>query len=487
MDKRLPLGNSGVMAIRSENDPGGAEDPLVAASAHHRSGRLAEAEALYDEILRRQPGHPEALNLLGVLHAQRRQFDRARELLAAAIAARPDDPRYQANLARTLRAAGRHAEAIDAYERALRLDPANAVARIDLGNLLVGADRVAEAADCFRRAIEVAPASAAAHEGLGFALLRQHREDDALAAFERAVALDPESPGAHANLGGLHLSKGRPEAAVPCFRRAVALVPQSAELHTNLGVALQSGGALDDALAAYDAALGLDPSNARALGAKGIVLARLGRASQAAEIFDYDRLLWSKHVAAAPGYPSVAAFNTALVDFVCRHPSLMADRPGRTTRRGKQTGNLLSEPGGPIPSLEAMIREAVEDYFAEAETAGHPYCPRRPRSWRLVAWATVLDSGGHQAPHNHPSGVLSGVYYAQLPSVVRAGDDPEAGCLEFGRPNQDLGGGDLSRVRIVRPAEGLVVLFPSHFWHRTIEYESDEKRISIAFDVTPET
>ena len=44
---------------------------------------------------------------------------------------------------------------------------------------------------------------------------------------------------------------------------------------------------------------------------------------------------------------------------------------------------------------------------------------------------------------------------------------------------------DLRRRRIGRSREGRVVLFPSYFYHRTIPFESDEQRISIAFDLMP--
>ena len=35
----------------------------------------------------------------------------------------------------------------------------------------------------------------------------------------------------------------------------------------------------------------------------------------------------------------------------------------------------------------------------------------------------------------------------------------------------------------VKPKEGLLVLFPSYFYHRTVPYEADEERLSVAFDL----
>ncbi|NUB16129.1 hypothetical protein GAY28_28485 [Azospirillum brasilense] len=42
-------------------------DALAAAVGHHQAGRLDAARPLYHSILRGQPGHPDALHLLGVL------------------------------------------------------------------------------------------------------------------------------------------------------------------------------------------------------------------------------------------------------------------------------------------------------------------------------------------------------------------------------------------------------------------------------------
>ena len=42
-------------------------------------------------------------------------------------------------------------------------------------------------------------------------------------------------------------------------------------------------------------------------------------------------------------------------------------------------------------------------------------------------------------------------------------------------------------VREVEPVPGTLVLFPAYFYHRTIPFAADGRRISIAFDVMPET
>ncbi|MEM8744418.1 MAG: putative 2OG-Fe(II) oxygenase, partial [Pseudomonadota bacterium] len=78
-----------------------------------------------------------------------------------------------------------------------------------------------------------------------------------------------------------------------------------------------------------------------------------------------------------------------------------------------------------------------------------------------------------------------GCYYAKIPDCVRAEDDAKAGWIEFGRPHRYPEAEAEPIVRSYQPSEGMIVLFPSYFYHRTEPFESDEKRISIAFDIIP--
>ena len=463
--------------------PPETQEIMRRAQQHQRDGRLAEAAALCRHILSQQPRHAPALNLAGIVAVQCGRLARGRDLLAAAADAQPEAAPYQADLAQALLLAGEEAAAAKTYRHCLALDPGFVPAWLNLGTLMLKADRIEGAGDCFEKAIEVKPELAEAHAGLGFVRQRQHRTADAIGAFEHAAALAPRDGEIRSNLGGLLLQSGEHERAIACFQRAIALVPEQASLHTHLGIALHQARGAAAALPDYQAALRLAPGDTRTLAAKGAALAALDRRSEAARIFDHDALLATKQIAAAPGDADMAAFNGALAALAAGHPTLMAERPGTTTRGGGQIGELFGPASGPMAKLEALIRGAVREYFADPQRTRHPHCPRRPARGRLTAWATVLDSGGYQDPHHHPSGLLSGVYYVRVPDADAAAD---AGAIEFGRASAAFGNQAAPEVVLVRPREGLMVLFPSFFWHRTIPFRGDSQRISIAFDLIPE-
>ena len=133
-----------------------------------------------------------------------------------------------------------------------------------------------------------------------------------------------------------------------------------------------------------------------------------------------------------------------------------------------------------------MIRRAVEDDARSLPAeAAHPFVASRPRHWALTAWGVVLEAQGHQIPHNHPTAWLSGVYYVKVPDIVRAPGQGQDGWIEFGRPPDHFHSTVAPEVRAFRPEEGLMLLFPSYIYHRTVPFEAAGTRISIAFDARP--
>lgn len=106
------------------------------------------------------------------------------------------------------------AEAVDAYRRALALDPDMADAHVNLGRLhhLAGERGLAEAQ--YREAVGLAPDDPTPHFNLGVLLEEQGRRDEAVHAYEQALKRDPEFADAHCNLGLLLESMGRAQDAM---------------------------------------------------------------------------------------------------------------------------------------------------------------------------------------------------------------------------------------------------------------------------------
>jgi protein O-GlcNAc transferase len=123
----------------------------------HTRGQLPEAEALYREVLRRQPDHFDATHLLGVIAMQRSQSRPAIELLSKAVSLNPRQPQALANLGSALLRANRPDEALGHYERALQLDPNFTGALSNYGSALQTLGRHEEAAGALGRLVQMAP------------------------------------------------------------------------------------------------------------------------------------------------------------------------------------------------------------------------------------------------------------------------------------------------------------------------------------------
>src|SRR5689334_10167213 len=102
-----------------------------------QSGGLADqAKQLYGRILLAWPEHPAALHNLAILASQEREYTMARELCERALRLEPSNALFHSSFANVLAAAGDPAQAHAEYLRALELDSRCVDALYNRANLL---------------------------------------------------------------------------------------------------------------------------------------------------------------------------------------------------------------------------------------------------------------------------------------------------------------------------------------------------------------
>jgi uncharacterized protein (TIGR02466 family) len=99
-------------------------------------------------------------------------------------------------------------------------------------------------------------------------------------------------------------------------------------------------------------------------------------------------------------------------------------------------------------------------------------------------WINVNPPGGYNAPHDHIGSFWSGVYYVKVPTDTQG----QGGAIEFLSPHKPMPSGGIFVAPVtaqkitVHPKAGEVLIFPSHLVHWVHPNDSEEERITVAFN-----
>jgi tetratricopeptide (TPR) repeat protein len=182
---------------------------------------------------------PLAVGALGSLawfaHAQTSYWHDSEQLWSHALARTTNNRIAEENYGQALYQHGKTDEALFHLDKALRIEPNDAVAHAALGAILLEIpEQEKEAIAHLERSLEIFPNQAAVHSTLGVALLGARNAEESFKHLQAAIALDPDNSDAHYNLGNTLLYLLRPKDAVTEYERAFQLNPKDAEALNNL-------------------------------------------------------------------------------------------------------------------------------------------------------------------------------------------------------------------------------------------------------------
>ena len=245
------------------------------AATLQRSGRLHEADRIYNAVLAADPQHFDALHLSGVLKYQQGRAVEALRLVAAALAIRPASADALMNHGVVLEALKRHDEALARFDQLLSARDRDATLHYNRGKALQGLGRYAEALASYDRAIALAPDLGAAHQNRGSTLAALDRDEDALASFDRALALVLALRGIATGDGISGTLTEGPAAMLAEMDAALAADPASVDLLNNRGKILFRLKRHAEAIATFDRSLALRSDQKDALLGRGNALAAI--------------------------------------------------------------------------------------------------------------------------------------------------------------------------------------------------------------------
>ena len=157
----------------------------------------------------------------------------------------PGKARVHTNLGNALRQAGDARGALAAYERAIALDPVSLKALTAQASLCMDelGDRQ-RAQDLLQRAIRLAPAYAPARNNLGVLYMREGRLDEAAAVFSALLDRDSLDPVAAYNLAAVHMNRRDYGPAERLLSDGLAAWPGNQKMRALLGLVFVARGDL---------------------------------------------------------------------------------------------------------------------------------------------------------------------------------------------------------------------------------------------------
>jgi tetratricopeptide (TPR) repeat protein len=485
----------------------------LASGASGRPDRAIEALLKSTDL---SPRWAMAWAALGQAQLERDEPKEARGSLAHALELDPNSAFARHTLALALRRLDCADEALDLIgER-----PASPVeTRLLRAHLLGDSGRLEDAAEAYREILREQPQLLDAHETLARLLPQIGAATEPLGAYREALAKQPSLELYRSAIGSARELKDH-AAMLEWSDQAQARFGRQPDLMALHGLALGLEGRAEAALAELEplAAGGFAPvlghcayyrlklgdlplAEAHALAATKAspedqtawayltIIWRLMEDPREAWLADYEQLVIPITIAPPEGFESTGAFMEALADDLRKLHTTVHHPLEQSLREGTQTRGLLFNRQLPtVQALAGHLDRQISDALTQlpADTT-HPFLGRNTGKIRFAgSWSVRLRSGGFHINHIHHIGWISSALYVSLPEGMgdAAGGTMAPGSLAFGIPDTSLGL-DLPPRRVEPPRVGRLLIFPSYFWHGTIPFESDQDRLTVAFDALP--
>jgi tetratricopeptide (TPR) repeat protein len=448
-------------------------------------GRQSEAVANYRRLVALAPDNPIAAHTLAVaLNAANQPEEGERTVRQTLSRTRPTAAMHHTH-ARSLIALERFDQAELALRECVRLEPRLAEAHNSLAQLIwMRTGNTVEATRVLDQALQKYEHDDALWATKAALLQGAGSSRDAYACLAKRAARPQPSPMllVRAGLAALEFD---PATALTLAERAMQAQPNNTARKLLCAAYLGVG---DGSAAMTECAtlLKATPDDQYLIAMQTTAL-RLLNDPLYETVCDYDKMVLSTPLETPPGWPDLTSF---LMELTSRLNALHNPHGHRllyqSLRLGTETTQDLSRSGDPV--IQALFQAFAAPIARYRDHIGHGEDALRRRNRGASrfngSWSVRLHRAGYHTSHVHPRGWISSACYIQLPDSMRTGHTAE-GILSFGTPGM-ITMPSLDAELSVRPEVGLLVLFPSYFWHGTLPFHSEQPRLTVAFDVVPD-
>jgi tetratricopeptide (TPR) repeat protein len=448
-------------------------------------GRHGEAVAAYRTIVASAPNNGAAAQGLAIALNAANQHAEAEQVASGALARGPKTAALYNTHADSLIARADPAGAEAALQEALKLEPRLPDAQTKLAKLIwARTGDIAQATATLDRATQTFvnddslwAAKAALLQGAG----------DPQGAYQclSGRAASPHAPPMLLVRAGLAALEFDAATALNLAERALRAVPENAAARSLLAAALLGVGDARAALAHCDALLTRAPDDQYYIALQTTAWRLLGD-ERYGQLCDYPHLVLPIPLVAPPAWPDLTRFLADVETSLNR----LHDPDGyaqlfQSLRHGTETTqDLLRSTDPAIQALFGAFSAPICQYLDQVGQGLDPLRRRNRGRWQFNgSWSVRLRTAGHHTRHVHPRGWISSACYIALPDCV-SDARIDQGTLSFGQPGVATNPA-LPAEFSVRPQVGMLVLFPSYFWHGTVPFSSTQARLTVAFDAVP--
>jgi len=407
-----------------------------------------------------------------------------------------------------------------------------------------------EAISLATKIINIKPEYHEAYNIMALSYKKINKVDKAIDSFFRIIKRNPRDPKLvfiYSNTGNLFYEIGQIEKSIVFFKASLDLKPNNIDASLGLGLSLSTLGKDDESIKCYKSALKFNNNHPLINYHMAQSLRKLERYKEAVNFYSktnyhmaksyklecmyqsidskeekdsYNQFLnelnYENHynplIACLSSHSSIRfsqdddcrfckkpfdyikknnlfkndEFNQTLIDDIILdiNKSGITKKSQSLLKNGLQSsGNLFKLNYSSINKLEELILQNISEYRDYYSHKQDSFIQMWPKKYTMYGWVIIMKSGGNLLPHMHKEGWLSSSIYLKRPLKKYKSDGDLKFSLDGAGYKTD---GKKYPETIVDISNGDIVMFPSSLFHSTIPFESNEDRVSLAFDLIPE-
>ncbi|MCK6418083.1 MAG: tetratricopeptide repeat protein [Alphaproteobacteria bacterium] len=227
---------------------------LKDAEEFHKNKKYDQAIALYNDILKKEPGNISARYFFALSQYEKGGYAEAEEAFLQVLKRIPSFADAYFYLAQIAQRQGNIQKAIDCLEASRRvLQKESPRILLLLANLYQEHGDFENALDCAKRMLQLTPDNKDALMCKGMCLVELKRFEEGIACLQRVIQKDPACVQGYINLGTAYVRKDEDfENAIACFTKALTLEPGNMLARANRASACAQVGFFDQCLADFD-------------------------------------------------------------------------------------------------------------------------------------------------------------------------------------------------------------------------------------------